>query len=183
MAASTPSTVPASAPTPESATGAGHGLHVALYDGQCEICQACICWLRLLDRHHKTRAVAIDPESLPAFTRVWTSMPACVNCMCSRRHPALRLGWRRRIGPPVSGNVLDRLAWPISSVSFPGAAGLRSGGAKSLCGEQMPRGGVPRRASWRGEAESLLRGLLVLLPHRAFASLTVDRGRRAARLV
>jgi glyoxylase-like metal-dependent hydrolase (beta-lactamase superfamily II)/predicted DCC family thiol-disulfide oxidoreductase YuxK len=64
MAASTPSTVPASARKPNSASDVGHGLHVALYDGQCEICQASVSWLRLLDRHHKTLAVAIDPESL-----------------------------------------------------------------------------------------------------------------------
>jgi hydroxyacylglutathione hydrolase len=67
MAASTPSTVPASAQMPESATEVGHALHVALYDGQCEICQASVSWLRLLDRHHKTLAVPIDPESLPGF--------------------------------------------------------------------------------------------------------------------
>jgi len=65
MAESTPSTVTASAQKPDGATDVGQGLHVALYDGECEICQASVCWLRLLDRQHKTLAVPIDPESLP----------------------------------------------------------------------------------------------------------------------
>jgi glyoxylase-like metal-dependent hydrolase (beta-lactamase superfamily II)/predicted DCC family thiol-disulfide oxidoreductase YuxK len=69
MAASTPSTVPASAQKPDSATGVGHGVPVALYDAECEICQASVSWLRLLDRHHKTLAVPIDPESLPRIHR------------------------------------------------------------------------------------------------------------------
>jgi glyoxylase-like metal-dependent hydrolase (beta-lactamase superfamily II)/predicted DCC family thiol-disulfide oxidoreductase YuxK len=36
-----------------------------LYDGQCEICQACVAWLKTLDRESKTLALAISPEVLP----------------------------------------------------------------------------------------------------------------------
>ena len=35
-----------------------------LYDGQCEICQACVAWLRILDRENKTAPLAISPEVL-----------------------------------------------------------------------------------------------------------------------
>jgi glyoxylase-like metal-dependent hydrolase (beta-lactamase superfamily II)/predicted DCC family thiol-disulfide oxidoreductase YuxK len=38
--------------------------YVALYDGQCEICQACVSWLRLLDRKHQVAAVPIEAETL-----------------------------------------------------------------------------------------------------------------------
>jgi hydroxyacylglutathione hydrolase len=35
-----------------------------LYDGQCEICQACMAWLKTLDHEDKTLPVAISPEVL-----------------------------------------------------------------------------------------------------------------------
>ncbi len=35
-----------------------------LYDGQCEICQACVAWLKTLDHENKTFALAISPEVL-----------------------------------------------------------------------------------------------------------------------
>jgi len=38
--------------------------YVALYDGQCEICQACVSWLRLLDPKHQATAVPIEAETL-----------------------------------------------------------------------------------------------------------------------
>jgi glyoxylase-like metal-dependent hydrolase (beta-lactamase superfamily II)/predicted DCC family thiol-disulfide oxidoreductase YuxK len=44
-------------------------MYVAIYDGQCEICQAFVSWLRLLDRHHKVLAVPIDTELLPSIHR------------------------------------------------------------------------------------------------------------------
>ncbi|MFZ3329834.1 MAG: DCC1-like thiol-disulfide oxidoreductase family protein [Candidatus Acidiferrales bacterium] len=34
------------------------------YDGQCEICQACVSWLHLLDKRHKTQSIPIDAETL-----------------------------------------------------------------------------------------------------------------------
>jgi hydroxyacylglutathione hydrolase len=36
-----------------------------LYDGQCEICQACVSWLKALDQENKTICVPISAESLP----------------------------------------------------------------------------------------------------------------------
>jgi hydroxyacylglutathione hydrolase len=35
-----------------------------LYDGQCEICQACVSWLRTLDRKNKTLCLPLSPEVL-----------------------------------------------------------------------------------------------------------------------
>jgi glyoxylase-like metal-dependent hydrolase (beta-lactamase superfamily II)/predicted DCC family thiol-disulfide oxidoreductase YuxK len=46
---------------------AGHpavAVYRVLYDGQCEICQACVAWLKTLDRGHKTLAVPISGEGL-----------------------------------------------------------------------------------------------------------------------
>ena len=36
-----------------------------LYDGQCEICQACVSWLRALDHQNKTICLPISAEALP----------------------------------------------------------------------------------------------------------------------
>jgi len=41
--------------------------YAAVYDEQCEICQAFVSWLRLLDRHAKVAALPIDPDLLPAI--------------------------------------------------------------------------------------------------------------------
>src|SRR4030081_1038160 len=37
-----------------------------LYDGQCEICQACVSWLNALDRENKTTCLPIGAEVLSA---------------------------------------------------------------------------------------------------------------------
>jgi glyoxylase-like metal-dependent hydrolase (beta-lactamase superfamily II)/predicted DCC family thiol-disulfide oxidoreductase YuxK len=37
-----------------------------LYDGQCEICQACVAWLKTLDDENKTLPLPIGPETLSA---------------------------------------------------------------------------------------------------------------------
>src|ERR1700691_2858074 len=37
-----------------------------LYDGQCEICQACVSWLRTLDHKNKTACLPISAEVLVA---------------------------------------------------------------------------------------------------------------------
>src|ERR1700739_3729029 len=36
-----------------------------LYDGQCEICQACVSWLKALDHENKTVCLPISAEVLP----------------------------------------------------------------------------------------------------------------------
>jgi len=38
-----------------------------LYDGQCEICQACVSWLKVLDRNDKTVCLPVSMEILPAL--------------------------------------------------------------------------------------------------------------------
>jgi predicted DCC family thiol-disulfide oxidoreductase YuxK len=37
-----------------------------LYDGQCEICQACVSWLKALDHENKTVCLPISAEVLSA---------------------------------------------------------------------------------------------------------------------
>jgi len=37
-----------------------------LYDGQCEICQACVSWLKALDHKNKTICLPISTEALSA---------------------------------------------------------------------------------------------------------------------
>jgi glyoxylase-like metal-dependent hydrolase (beta-lactamase superfamily II)/predicted DCC family thiol-disulfide oxidoreductase YuxK len=65
IAASEQSTVPASSKTCDHTLL--RGMYIAIYDGQCEICQAFVSWLRLLDRHGRVAAVPIDPERLPTL--------------------------------------------------------------------------------------------------------------------
>ena len=38
-----------------------------LYDGQCEICQACVSWLRTLDRKSRTICLSLSAEVLPTI--------------------------------------------------------------------------------------------------------------------
>ena len=38
-----------------------------LYDGQCEICQSCVAWLKTLDREDKTLPLPISAELLPTI--------------------------------------------------------------------------------------------------------------------
>jgi glyoxylase-like metal-dependent hydrolase (beta-lactamase superfamily II)/predicted DCC family thiol-disulfide oxidoreductase YuxK len=40
------------------------GTYLVLYDEQCEICQACVSWLKLLDRNSLTSCLPITEESL-----------------------------------------------------------------------------------------------------------------------
>ena len=53
----------AARPDTEHSTAPGYRV---LYDGQCEICQACVAWLRTLDREEKTLPLPINPEILSA---------------------------------------------------------------------------------------------------------------------
>ncbi len=47
--------------------GVRRGQYAAIYDEQCEICQASVSWLRLLDRHGKVATIPIDPSLLPTI--------------------------------------------------------------------------------------------------------------------
>lgn len=44
-------------------------LYRVFFDGQCEICQACLSWLMTLDRHGRTQCLAIGREVLSAVDR------------------------------------------------------------------------------------------------------------------
>ena len=181
MAASTPSTAPACTPKPEGATDAGPGLHVALYDGQCEICQACICWLRLLDRHHKTLAVAIDPESLPRLHR-GLDIDACLRELhvltpqgtlrygwdgvaeLARLFPATHwIGWLGQIPPFRS---LGRIAYGFVARNRYALSKCRGG----ACRVARP-GEVKRKAFFGAFWSCYLIGLLLRLPLIAAAGL------------
>jgi len=41
-----------------------NGIYRVLYDGQCEICQACVSWLKALDREKRTVCLAISADVL-----------------------------------------------------------------------------------------------------------------------
>lgn len=41
--------------------------YTVLYDGQCEVCQACVSWLKVLDRQQQTSPDAITPELLSSI--------------------------------------------------------------------------------------------------------------------
>jgi glyoxylase-like metal-dependent hydrolase (beta-lactamase superfamily II)/predicted DCC family thiol-disulfide oxidoreductase YuxK len=49
-------------PDKEHATTAAYRV---LYDGQCEICQSCVSWLKTLDRKNETICLPISAEALP----------------------------------------------------------------------------------------------------------------------
>src|ERR1700730_13819970 len=49
---------------PEEKPGA-NTIYRVLYDGQCEICQACVSWLKALDHQNKTVCLPIFAEALP----------------------------------------------------------------------------------------------------------------------
>jgi hypothetical protein len=40
-------------------------VHRVLYDGQCEICQACVSWLKALDHRNQTICLPISADLLP----------------------------------------------------------------------------------------------------------------------
>jgi predicted DCC family thiol-disulfide oxidoreductase YuxK len=44
-----------------------NGTYVVLYDGQCEICQACVSWLKALDTKRETTALPISAEAIAAL--------------------------------------------------------------------------------------------------------------------
>lgn len=45
-------------------TRAANGMYRVLYDGQCEICQACVSWLKALDREKRTVCLPISADVL-----------------------------------------------------------------------------------------------------------------------
>ena len=45
-------------------TQSANGMYRVLYDGQCEICQACVSWLTALDHEKRTVCLAISADVL-----------------------------------------------------------------------------------------------------------------------
>ena len=43
------------------------GTYTVLYDGQCEVCQACVSWLKTLDRRRQTVSLPISAETLSSL--------------------------------------------------------------------------------------------------------------------
>lgn len=41
------------------------GVYRVFYDDQCELCQASVTWLRVLDRGNRVKCLPIDPDTLP----------------------------------------------------------------------------------------------------------------------
>ncbi|MGA8621142.1 MAG: MBL fold metallo-hydrolase [Candidatus Sulfotelmatobacter sp.] len=50
--------------SPPKARPTPFAVYRVLYDGQCEICQACVAWLKALDRENKTFALPVSGEGL-----------------------------------------------------------------------------------------------------------------------
>lgn len=67
IVASTHSAVSASGRAHEHIASARPDQYAAIYDEQCEICQAFVSWLKLLDRHGKVAELPIVPEGLSAI--------------------------------------------------------------------------------------------------------------------
>src|SRR5579864_6530420 len=64
--------VPRSAQSVDEAdpTSGAYPMYRVLYDGQCEVCQACVSWLKVLDRGDKTAALPISLDSLSVNPRL-----------------------------------------------------------------------------------------------------------------
>ncbi|HUK87856.1 MAG TPA: DUF393 domain-containing protein, partial [Terriglobales bacterium] len=54
-------------PSSGSAGAAVPARYRVLYDGQCEICQAFVSWLRLLDRQRQAECIPIELADLPSL--------------------------------------------------------------------------------------------------------------------
>ena len=50
-----------------AASSAAKAAYIVLYDGQCEVCQAGVSWLRILDRQRRTSCGPLSPEALAAL--------------------------------------------------------------------------------------------------------------------
>src|SRR5215467_13653133 len=59
----------ATTPQPSHAASPQRALarYSVIYDGQCEVCQAFISWLKVLDKKHAARCLAVDEQVLREF--------------------------------------------------------------------------------------------------------------------
>jgi predicted DCC family thiol-disulfide oxidoreductase YuxK len=83
-----------------------------LYDGQCEICQACVSWLKALDHENKTVCLPISAEVLPVDARL--SLDKCLRQLhVITPEGEIHVGW----------DAVACLARLFPSTSIIGAAG------------------------------------------------------------
>ena len=158
-----------------------------LYDGQCEICQACVSWLKSLDAENKTACIAISPEILSGVD----SRLQLDECMRQLHvvSPAgeIYVGWE----------AVTRLARLFSSTWLIGAAGdqfpLRHLGrllygfvARNRYSLSKCRGGactaakpeaVQRKAQWRAFWSCYTLGFFIRLPLVVWAGIKASTER------
>jgi glyoxylase-like metal-dependent hydrolase (beta-lactamase superfamily II)/predicted DCC family thiol-disulfide oxidoreductase YuxK len=63
---------------------------LVFYDSQCEVCQAGVSWLRLLDRHHRTECLPIDTDSVE---RAGLNLDACTRQLHVVTPRGVLAGW------------------------------------------------------------------------------------------
>lgn len=66
--------------------------YIALYDGQCEICQACISWLRVLDRTEQVQPIPLEAADLAAF-RADLKLEECLRELHVIEGRSVHKGW------------------------------------------------------------------------------------------
>src|SRR5579863_107288 len=76
---------------------------LVLYDSQCEVCQAGVSWLRLLDRHHRTQCLPLDPG---LTARLGLNIEACTQQLHVVTPRGVAVGWKAvahlaRLFPPT----------------------------------------------------------------------------------
>jgi hypothetical protein len=154
----------AETPDKKVCTAACTAAYTVLYDGQCEICQACVAWLKTLDRENKTICLPISAEALPVVVPAQDRrMPATV----ARRHSCRRnpcwLGRRRLSGAAVP----DYLAhWRIGTavpLATCRAVALRVRCYEPIFAQQVSWWCLPHSEARSGTTASPTRRVLVML--------------------
>ena len=181
IAASTHSAVSSSDNPHDAAQSVRPDQFAAIYDEQCEICQAFVSWLKLLDRHGKVAAVPIVPELLAAI-HPGLELDACLRelhvvtpqgnvrrgwdavAQLARLFPAtFVIGWLG-IVPPF--NWLGRAAYRFVARNRYAVSKCRGGACRVACPDEV------KRKSFFGTFWSCyLIGLLIRLPLIAGAGL------------
>ena len=136
-----------------------------LYDGQCEICQACVSWLRALDRKNMTVCLPISADALPTVdSRL--RMDECLRQLhVVTPEGEIHVGWDAvtclaRLFPSTWLIGAVGTAVPLSRCR---AAGLRVRCHEQIFPQQMSRGRLQGSKTRDGTAASKIRCVLVLL--------------------
>jgi len=67
--------------------------YAVLYDAQCEICQACVSWLKVLDHQNKTYSLPISTEALAAIDSRLNLEECLQQLHVVTREGAIVVGW------------------------------------------------------------------------------------------